>query len=306
LFCIAERHHRLFVLLLLLTPVVAAADHGSGAAREVPDEYKTDVVCLESAAAKLESPEIAVLNFNMAHGRGTSMNQMLVGRKGIAANLDRIAAFLREADADVVALQEADAASRWSGKFDHVGYVNEQLGYACSIHGIHASGVMFNFGTALLSPVSMYDGVSYSFEPTPPTTTKGFVSTSLDWSDGPGARHQTVFLVSVHLDFSRKKVRAAQLDDLVAAIRESEYPVILMGDFNSEWKEGSVVKALVNDAGLVAYEPESQDLPTYKDKRLDWILISEELAFSEYTVLPEEISDHRAILARIVWRDTEQ
>jgi endonuclease/exonuclease/phosphatase family metal-dependent hydrolase len=75
-----------------------------------------------------------------------------------------------------------------------------------------------------------------------------------------------------------------------------------MGDFNEQWRsEDSVVRRLVEEAGMKAYQPESDDLPTYKSKRLDWILVSRELEFVRYQVLGEEVSDHRMVTAELRW-----
>ncbi len=80
--------------------------------------------------------------------------------------------------------------------------------------------------------------------------------------------------------------------------------MIVMGDFNEQWdSNGSVVKRLVEEAGLVAYQPDSEALPTYKSKRLDWILVSPQLEFVDYQVLEAELSDHQLVLAELRWRD---
>ena len=53
---------------------------------------------------------------------------------------------------------------------------------------------------------------------------------------------------------------------------------------------------------LQAFSPTTEELGTYKTtRRLDWILISEELRFVEYTVLPDLVSDHLASVAKIGW-----
>jgi endonuclease/exonuclease/phosphatase family metal-dependent hydrolase len=81
--------------------------------------------------------------------------------------------------------------------------------------------------------------------------------------------------------------------------------VIILGDFNSEWfSDTSVVQALAERAKLQVYRPEATNLGTYKNgkKRLDWILISEELEFIKYTVLPTNVSDHFPVYAEIAIR----
>ncbi|WP_221894641.1 hypothetical protein [Bathymodiolus japonicus methanotrophic gill symbiont] len=53
--------------------------------------------------------------------------------------------------------------------------------------------------------------------------------------------------------------------------------------------------------GLKVYQPQADNLPTYSngDSRLDWILISSELKFVSYKVLPDKLSDHLMLVAEI-------
>ena len=50
---------------------------------------------------------------------------------------------------------------------------------------------------------------------------------------------------------------------------------------------------------FISYRPESPDFNTYKNKRLDWILITNDLEFVNYQVLPETLSDHAMVIADI-------
>ncbi len=64
----------------------------------------------------------------------------------------------------------------------------------------------------------------------------------------------------------------------------------------------SPVRILARELGLRAFDPVAQGLGTYKgSERLDWVLISNELVFVDYTVLPDIVSDHLALLTRIAW-----
>ena len=112
--------------------------------------------------------------------------------------------------------------------------------------------------------------------------------------------------VSVHLDFSRRSVRRSQVEEMVAALSQIEGPMVMMGDFNTDWEaKESSLKSLAEQLNLSAFEPLAEGLSTYgkKGARLDWILISDDLEFSDYSVLPEVMSDHFAVAAEIVLRD---
>jgi endonuclease/exonuclease/phosphatase family metal-dependent hydrolase len=244
---------------------------------------------------------LKLLTLNASHGRKTAWNQMLVSKKRTHENLDLIASLLKESNADIVALQEADAPSRWSGQFDHVDYLRDESDYRCSLMGGHADSWFFTFGTALLSKARMSDVESVSFPATPPTTTKGFVKMSIAWE--VQGKTVLVTIVSVHLDFSRKSVRDKQIGVLVEELKGSKSPLIVMGDLNSRWdQKRSHVQQLAEKLELTAYEPQNDLLGTYKStdgKRLDWILVSGDLVFSRYEVLPEIVSDHLAVYAEL-------
>jgi endonuclease/exonuclease/phosphatase family metal-dependent hydrolase len=218
-------------------------------------------------------------------------------------NLEEIADFLRNSGADLIALQEADAPSRWSGKFNHVDFVSEKSPYPCRIHARHAHNRMYDFGTALLSRVPYTDSLSHTFAPSPPTTNKGFVMGQVLWNpDGQLQEPITVSIISVHLDFSRKKVREAQTEEMRAMLPDMTTPVIILGDFNTDWTtDESALRAIVANGNLKVYQPEATELGTYKNgkHRLDWILISKDLEFVSYEVPQVVLSDHQPVLASV-------
>ena len=108
-------------------------------------------------------------------------------------------------------------------------------------------------------------------------------------------------IVSVHLDFSRQGVRDAQIAEMTSVLAERTGPMIILGDFNSEWfSDESVVKKLAENGGMAVYRYDAKDMSTYNSRyRYDWILVSDELAFANYTVLPDVVSDHAAVVAEI-------
>ena len=108
----------------------------------------------------------------------------------------------------------------------------------------------------------------------------------------------------MHLDFSRKSVREQQSAELSETLAGRGNPMIVMGDFNSDWSaDEQVVRALAERADLHVYRPDADDLPTYSgNKRYDWILISKQLEFVSLEVLPDILSDHSAVVAEIRMR----
>jgi endonuclease/exonuclease/phosphatase family metal-dependent hydrolase len=109
-------------------------------------------------------------------------------------------------------------------------------------------------------------------------------------------------VVSVHLDFSRDSVRSRQIAEIAEFMSDRSHPLIVVGDFNSDWlSAGSVVAELARRCRMQAYQPMADNMATYRSsgRRLDWMLISDDLEFLSHAVLPEVVSDHQAVVADV-------
>ena len=264
---------------------------------------KEQPVQLNPLPAIINNPTLKVMTLNLAHGRKDGLNQLLKSAGSIRRNLGEIATVLDDRGADIVALQEADAPSFWSGGFDHVALLAEQAGYPFYENSHQANSWFFSYGTALLSRANLSGVMHHTFRPSPPTMNKGYTLGQLAWQPGT-AEPVLVDIVSVHIDFSRKSVREQQSAELSETLAGRGNPIIIMGDFNSDWSaDEQVVRALAERADLHVYRPESEDLATYANtKRYDWILISRQLEFVSFEVLPDILSDHSAVVAEIRMR----
>lgn len=242
---------------------------------------------------------LKVMTLNLAHGRGRGLHQWLLNRSAIEANLARVAAMLRREAPDVVALQEADGPSFWSGNIDHVAHLAEAAGYPYLIRGEHVQRRKLVFGASLLSRLPVHEAVSVTFSRSLPSPTKGFVVGRIAM---PGRPKLLIDVTAAHLDFLRARVRLRQAAQIAATLRERGAPQIILGDFNCSWRGRlSAVRNLVDELELAAHEPLARRPWTYPRlrRRLDWILISHALHFTAYSVLPDRLSDHRAVMARI-------
>ena len=249
-----------------------------------------------------EDGSLTVLSLNIAHGRNQSINQLLVKDEDLKRNIITIARLIKSVDADVVALQEVDGPSSWSGNFDHLELLAREANYPWYYRANHAESWLFSYGTAILSRLPVQEIMQYTFDPSPPTFNKGFLLATVKWArDSENEEDVAIDIASVHLDFSRQSVREKQIAELSAALRDRKNPLILAGDFNSDWfAEESTVRRLAEESKMSAFRPMTRDLPTYKsDHRYDWILISSELAYVSYQVLPDPVSDHLAVVAEI-------
>ena len=269
--------------------------HESNSARE-----SAPATAPESAQSMDAEPgTLKILTLNVAHGRADGQHQAFLSTKTIRNNLDQIAEVLVREAPDVVALQEADGPAIWSGNFDHVDYLANNGMFAHSFRGEHVKGLRLSYGTALLSQLPLDDRASITFKPSPPTLSKGFVTSTVGW---PGRPRLEVMIVSVHLDFARASVRGEQVQRLVAQLRKFEGPIVVMGDFNCEWQgRETSLRTLAGDLGLHAYQPSADDMATFPgfEKRLDWILISPELEFASYAHLDDTLSDHLSVVAEL-------
>lgn len=247
---------------------------------------------------------LTVLTWNIAHGRGTSPNQFGHPEAFYKSNLDAVARTLARESPDVVALQEADAPSAWSGSFDHVARIVEATGFPHVYHGLHfEAGVgplAARYGTAILSRLPLRDTASSKL-PDRSFHTKGFVRAEIEFEQRP------LLLVSLHLNSDSKEVRRNQVDHLVEALSPLNKPMIVMGDFNSRWEaEDDAVRLVTEKLRLRAFEPDSATQHTFRSghptRRIDWILISPELDFVEYGTVADRASDHLAVRATVRWK----
>ena len=257
---------------------------------EIPEIYS-----FQTQTHKEPTDSIRLMTLNIAHGRGTSLNhQLFMKRSKLKTNLDKISNIIKREQPDFCALQESDARTFYSHELHQSCYLAEKSQMSNCIQGRHVNGMNFIYGTALLSKNHVGSPLSIAFDFKPPNPTKGVVIAAARLND------IEFDVVSLHLDFMRKKLRHAQLESLIAILKGRNKPVIIMGDFNSEWKENSSVQMLCKKMKLKTWQPESK-LPTFPKlrKRLDWILIPEEFSFTEFKVLDDKVSDHQAIIAEI-------
>jgi len=277
----------------------AACAWGLTAAMHGPRRHRPGVRHLEVAQPVEPGERLRVLTLNVAHGRGNRLVQRVMRRGRTETQLERIAGLLRREQAHVVALQEADAHAFWSGRFNHVDFLARRTGCAGYMQMRHVDGMGLAYGTALLASCELREGSGGTFQPSPPTFPKGWISAVVPWAAIPAG---AVRVVSVHLDFSRVRCRRSQLQELAEALSAEPLPLVVMGDFNSDMRREAVLHDLMARLGLHTFEPAQPGLSTHPAtrRRLDWILVSRQLRFAGHAVLDETVSDHRAVTADLV------
>jgi endonuclease/exonuclease/phosphatase family metal-dependent hydrolase len=266
---------------------------------ESPIQSNQTGVNTSSMKTRHDQNLLKVMTLNMAHGRGSSIHQLFLTTSQIKKNLQTISHVIRRENPYIVSLQEADISSFWNGRFNHMDYIAENSGFNYTFQGNHVDGLALQYGTSILSKFPLYNNNSHTFSVSPLTFPKGFVISTIKWPDNPELE---IDIISVHLDFLFESTRQHQVNELITLIEDRNRPLIIMGDLNNEWQEdGNALDYLINSLALKAYKPEYQKLVTYPrlNKRYDWILVSRELDFVSYAVIPDKISDHRAVIAEL-------
>lgn len=218
------------------------------------------------------------------------------------SNLDRVARIVKDANADVVLLQEVDSATRRSGGVDQVARLRALTGY----YGVFGRAIDYDgggYGIAILSrwpiashtlvhlPVAEHDS---SYE------ARGALITNIPTPFG------AIRVINTHLEAYRNSYRLEQARTLavIAAAQRDSGTTIIGGDFNSE--PGSGVIAIFDQSGwqdgFVKCGQGSglsfpADVPV---KRIDYLLFSGTTKCATAKVIQTEASDHRPVLFEIV------
>jgi endonuclease/exonuclease/phosphatase family metal-dependent hydrolase len=261
------------------------------------------VVAVAGCASPPQST-LEVATLNIAHGRGLAFSQVGLPKPRFEANLDAIADLLRRERPDVVGLQEADAPSAWSGRFDHINRLADAAEFPYRHHGIQfdrgVARAHLRYGTALMARMPMTETASYDFDARV-MDSKGFVTAEIEFD------HRPILVVSVHLDPLSAATRCKQADLLIDTLTASKHALVVLGDFNCAWTHDDALRRIATSLGLQVYQPQSSDYMTYPSvdpkRRVDWILCSRNLRFVGYRVWHDQVSDHRGVVADLCWVD---
>jgi len=247
-------------------------------------------------------PTLRLMTLNIMHGRKRAQLKRRADRAVVRRNLERIAGVIERESPDVVALQEADGPSSWSGQFDHVAMLAELAGFAHAFRGEHNPVPLrlldLSYGTALLSQFPLRAARSHAFQQSW-RDSKGFVAAHVVGEHFGG---DLVELVSIHLDFLAERVRRRQVDQLIDRFRTHQGHLVVMGDFNCAWSERRRCLDLLRRELRLrpSHAGASPTFPAWRPLvRLDWILISEGLEFAAYETLGDQVSDHLGVVAEV-------
>ena len=213
----------------------------------------------------------------------------------------RIAAVLKEMDADLIGLQEVDTRHRISGRRCPLEAIADEAGYhaVCgpTLYGRHG-----HYGNALLSRraprnVRYLDLSVRGREP------RCALDVDLALGDGTECR-----VVVTHLGL-RSKERHEQVQRLVSALDDGrELPLVVLGDIN-EWRRTSRALGLLNTH--LGAAPKVRTFPSFRPLvALDRIWVRPHAGLRDVRVhgsaLARQASDHLPVLGRFhprAWHD---
>lgn len=253
---------------------------------------------------------VRLLTFNIAHARGPALHQGLGRSDRYRRNLERIAALIKRLGADIVALQEIDVDSSWSGRFDHVAYLREHTGLAHGAFGgtNHRRAGRFRiwYGNAVLSRFPIVHHESGVFEHAL-VAKKGFLFAEFELPQG------RLPLVNVHLHHSSRPKRLAQVRRVLSHLENQQArrgahwrirPVIC-GDFNAPAHAPdatAVLLAHLEETENYTLLPKGRHTATFPaawpQRALDYIFLPAACREPEAMVVRSFLSDHRPVLAQ--------
>jgi endonuclease/exonuclease/phosphatase family metal-dependent hydrolase len=231
-------------------------------------------------AAQADGGVLRVLCWNIHHGRGAD---------GVV-DLERIARVIREARADVVALQEVDQRCRRSGGVDQTA----ELARLTGMEGRFGRAMDFDggqYGQAVLTKhplrATKVHALPGSGEPR-----IGFEAV-LAWGD-----HE-IRIVSLHLDLDAVQ-RAGQAKALATALASGRGPTLVCGDVNDTPGSAAVATLAAMFPALPKAAPGLSHPADRPEVEIDHVFARGLVAAEPVVVLDERAaSDHRPLLVRL-------
>ena len=231
---------------------------------------------------------IKILSFNILHGATTRGD----------FDLDVIAKVIKEANPDLVALQEVDFKTNRSKKYDLV----TELGWRTKMTPLFAKAMNFDggeYGEGILSNYSIVQSRNISLPYTSGNEPRAALEIITVLHSG-----DTIAFIGTHLDhLSDEKDRVAQVRKINEVLSSNQYPTILAGDLNA--LPGSKPIKILEEMWSASYNKKNPN-PTYPSenptKKIDYVMFYPK---NRWKVLHTEViqdpiaSDHCAYLVTI-------
>lgn len=221
-------------------------------------------------------------------------------RFGELASLEELAAFIKEQDPDVVALQEVDCRTyRDRAPKQHGKDFITELGFRTGMLSAYGKTIPYAGGYYGIGILSKYPLASVERVYLPKTEKNGKEQRAVLVADVEYREGRYFTFASTHLDYTNTEERQTQVKKLNEVLRAKPYPVIVAGDFNArpdskEIKEGmSAWKAICKmEPTVPSNAPRNQIDYIFCYPRDKWNGI-------DASTIPLQLSDHLPISATV-------
>jgi endonuclease/exonuclease/phosphatase family metal-dependent hydrolase len=243
----------------------------------------------ESRSSSQSGIRLRVLTYNIRHGEGAD------GR----VDLERTARVIRDAHADVVALQEVDRGTSRVKGLDEA----QELARLTGMRMAFACAIPFGggqYGNAVLTRLEITRPPQTI--PLPGEEKRALLCVDLKTPTGENSPAAEFRFLATHLDLNAER-RVESVDEIEKLFADSsDVPALLAGDLNAEFPETAFQNLLrhwgnTEKTGASAEPSCPADHP---ENRIDHVLFrpASRWRVIECQVLPEpEVSDHRPVLA---------
>lgn len=239
-----------------------------------------------TAAPAANPRELRVMTFNIHHAEGVD---------GVL-DVARIAALIRETQADVVGLQEVDRGAERTGRRDLLKEIADLAGMRF-VFGKNIDLQGGDYGNALLTTRPIVSEGNKLLPTTGGGEQRGVLQVVLDVAG------TQVLVLTTHLDHRREDPqRVASADAIAATIQAwGEGPVVAMGDFNDVPGSPTYTRlaGLLTDVWAALGQGDGFTIPVESPtRRIDWILVRG-LEPVRADVVTTKASDHLPVVASI-------
>ncbi|MBX6363086.1 MAG: endonuclease/exonuclease/phosphatase family protein [Gemmatimonadetes bacterium] len=259
--------------------------------------------CATAPRAGAADAPIRVLSYNIHAGKDAEQRPAL----------ERVAALIDSARADVALLQEVDRGTRRSGGVDQVAELERLTGrhaaFAASLEAYDGG----QYGIAILSRFPIVEAETVPLPVQPPQSRSGDsheprvgLHVTLD---APGGR---LHVVTTHLDASGPGTyRRQELVEVLAHLRRhvpAEAPLVFGGDLNADSTsdEAAAVSLALRDAWAECGRGEGGTFPASAPrKRIDYVFFRGGRCL-DARVLASQASDHRPLAVTLEFRRRSQ
>ena len=237
-------------------------------------------------------------------------------------NIELISKVIKDSEAELICLQEVD--NNWGQRSHYenlIEIISKKTGYDYFYAPIYdkpsqkgSSYPKEQFGVGILSKYKIIKSQNYNIsrwstqkeDPQPgdknfPPKKGGFGNILIDING------KIISIYNTHLDYRlnpppgyEKSIREIQVKEMLEIINQNNYPIILMGDMNTDTSSKEVFEPLFeyfNDAWSLGSKDKGFSFPSDNPSvRIDYILISKDISVKNAYLIYTTVSDHLPVV----------